>query len=140
MKFCLVLATMSVCGCTLIDQTTFDKDAGRAPVIAQPAKPPAATLQIGPPALLTIAPGATPAVYGPALKQAVAAAVARKPTVVFDVVEMQAPDAPGDGPLGAEAADVARSIISQGVPAARVRLVARPDAGAPAREVRVFVR
>ncbi len=139
MKLLAFVAAAAVCGCTLIDQRTFNPDADKKPVIAAAATPAAAPPQIGPPALLTIAPSATPDIYGAALKQAVAAALARKPTVVFDVVEMQPPDSAGDMPLGAEAAAVARLIGAQGVPPARVRLAARPDGSAPAREVRVFV-
>jgi hypothetical protein len=139
-KLGLVLALASLCGCTLIDQRTFNPDADKAPVIAKPVAAPAPPPQIGPPPLLTIVPGATSAVYKTPLHDAVAAALARKPTVVFDVVEMIAPDTPGDAPLGAEAVAVARLIVGQGVPAPRVRLVARPDSTAPAHEVRVFVR
>ena len=86
------------------------------------------------------APAAGPAEYGTALRKAVADAKARKPTVVFDVVEMQPPDLAVDAPMGIEAAAVARMIVAQGVLPGRVRLVARPDAAAVAREVRDYVR
>lgn len=122
-------------GCTLIDQTTFDSKAAQAPVIppappAPPGPPP------GPPALVVIAPGA--ADYRASLDRAVAAARARKPDVVFNVVEVQAADAAL--PAGTDAEAVARAIVADGVAPARVRLVARPEAGGRAREIRVYVQ
>lgn len=126
-------------GCTLIDQRTFNPDADRAPTRPSPPAPPAPP-PIGPPPLLTIAPDTPAEQYSAALLQAVAAARARKADVVFDVVELQRPETPPDTPLGAGAATVARLIVAQGIPATRVRLVARPDALAPPREIRVYVR
>lgn len=123
-------------GCTLIDQRTFDASAGQpplAPKLAPPAPPSAA-----PPALVVIGPDETG--YAVPLARAVAQARARKPDVVFDVVEIQPPDAAASAQLGAKAADVARAIAQAGVPEARIRLVARPDPLARAGEVRVFVR
>lgn len=135
----LLLAAVLLTGCTLIDQNTFNPNAGLAPVIPPAPKPPPPPAP-GPLPLLSVSPGANPADYAAALRKAVAAARARKPTVVFDVVEMQPPDTAADAPLGAEALAVARSIVGEGVPPARVRLAARPDAAAPAREVRVYIR
>ena len=127
-------------GCTLVDQNTFYPGASAAPVI--PPAPVAAVAPVpsGPQPLLVISPGAKAADYAGVLRKAVASARARKAAVVFDVVEMEAPDAPGDTVLGAAAASVARSIVAEGVPPARVRLDARPDASAVAKEVRVYVR
>ena len=122
-------------GCTLIDQNTFNPHAGDRPVIAAapvPVPPPA-----GPPALLTIALGATG--YGEAVKQAASQARARRAGVMFDVVEYQPTDAAADA-VGAAAAGVGRAIVAAGVPAGQVRLDVRPDASARAGEVRVFVR
>ena len=122
-------------GCTLVDQTTFNPNAGRVPVV--PARAVAATpapVPPGPRPLLTVLP---PGADAGAIRQAVAAARARKPDVVFDVVTIVPPE--GDV-AGTEAATVARAIIEAGVPPARVRLLARPEAGAGGREVRVFVR
>ena len=136
-----VVASAVVGGCTLVDQNTFYPGASAAPVI-----PPAPVAAVAPPVpsgpqpLLVISPGAKAADYGGVLRKAVASARARKADVVFDVVEMEAPDAAGDTVLGAGAAGVARSIVGAGVPPARVRLDARPDASAVAKEVRVYVR
>lgn len=133
-----LLLLLALPGCTLIDQRTFNPAAGAAPVI--PPKPiVAAPAPQGPPPLLTILPG-QPA--GEAVAQAVAAAQRRKPDVVFDVVAM-VPAADADaqaGPSSTEAGAVARAIAIEGVPAGRIRLLARPDAALLTREVRVYVR
>lgn len=130
-----VVLLVALGGCTLIDQTTFDSHAADAPVI--PKAPPApAPPPPGPPPLVVIAPGATD--YRASLDQAVRAARARKADVVFNVVEVQAADVAV--PVSTEAAAVARAIVADGVPAQRVRLVARPEAAARAGEVRIYVQ
>jgi len=53
---------------------------------------------------------------------------------------MQAPDAQADTVLGTGAAEVARTIVAEGVLPGRVRLAARPDASATPKEIRVYVR
>ena len=143
----LVLATLAggaLPGCTLIDQTTFNPAAGKAPVI--PAAPVAASVAApqGPPPLLTLRPGQP---VQDAVRQAVTAARRRKPDVVFDVVAMLPGGAgtgaePDDGTASssAEAGTVARAIAAEGVLPTRVRLFARPEAGLTEREVRVYVR
>jgi hypothetical protein len=136
-----VAALLLLGGCTLIDQNTFYPGAKDPPVVPQPPKPAAAPpVPSGPPPLVTISPGAKPADYARVLGKAVHDAQARKPDVMFDVVEMEAPNAPADTVLGAAATDVAREIVANGVPPARIRLVARPDASAVEKEVRVYVR
>ncbi len=140
MRFAAAAGLVLLGGCTLIDQNTFYPGAKDAPAIPQPPKPVAPPpTPSGPPPLVTISPGAKPADYAQVLGKAVHDAQARKPGVLFDVVEMEPPDAPPDVVLGAAAADVAREIVANGVPPARIRLVARPDASAVAKEVRVYV-
>ncbi len=135
-----LLPMVAFAGCALVDQNTFYPGAKDSPIIPQPPKPAAAApAPSGPPPLVAISPGAKPADYARVLGKAVHDALARKPDVMFDVVEMEAPDAPADVVLGAAAADVAREIVANGVPPARIRLVARPDASAVAKEVRVYV-
>ena len=124
-------------GCTLIDQNTFNPHAGDAPVIPPAPKVAAKPVPVGPPPLVVIPPGSTG--FEPQLRQAVAAARARKPGVLFDVVEMQPTDLAAEAPLGTAAASVARVIVAQGVPAANVRLDARPEAEVKPGEVRVYV-
>lgn len=134
----VLLALVLLPGCTLVDQTTFNPEAGKRPTFAPVAAAPAVRLPPpGPPALLTLRLAAAGDFQG-AVAKAVAAARARKPTVVFDVVETSGAT-PGPA-VGVDAAAVARVIEAQGVPADRVRLLARPEADAPSREVRVYVR
>ncbi len=130
----ILLVSAGLSGCTLVDQRTFNTDAGRPPVHPRPPAPPAplAPPEPGAPPLLSIrlpAPGDLRAT----IARSVAAARARKPDVTFDVVEIT----PGVS-AGAEAAEIATLIVAQGVPPARVRLSARPIPDV-AREVRVFV-
>ncbi len=128
-----LLLLMGLAGCTLVDQNTFNPTASaRPPVQAAPAT--AAPVPAGPRPLLTVLP---PAEFREAVRQAVTAARARKADVVFDVVAV-VPS--GSEAPGTDAAAVGRAIVAQGVPPARVRLLARPEPGAAGREVRVFVR
>ena len=129
-----MLALAGLSGCTLVDQRTFNPQAGQPPPRPQaPAPPlPLAPPEPGPPPLLSIRlPG--PPDLRSKIASAVAAARARKRDVVFDVVEITPAVA-----AGAEAADIARMIVAQGVPVARVNLSVRPVPNV-AREVRVFV-
>ena len=125
-----------LCGCTLIDQNTFNPHAKDAPVVAS-APATVTRAPLNPPPLLLIG-TADAAVYADSVVKAVAAARARKAGVVFDVVEMQPAPAP-EVPRTAEAEAVAKLIVAQGVRSENVRLVARPEAGAPAGEIRVYV-
>lgn len=140
MSRALLLAAFAVGtlpGCTLIDQTTFNPSASAAPVV--PPRPAAAVQPAGPPALLTLR---MPGNHGAAIRQAVQAARARKPDVVFEVAAAVAPGGAdsAERTATADAAAVARVIVAQGVPPAHVRLVARPDQGVEPRDIRVFVR
>ena len=132
----MVLPACALTGCTLIDQNTFNRSAGAAPVIP-PAPVAAATpAPPGPPPLFTVQPGRP---GQEAVRQGVAAARSRKPDVNFDVVAMVPTDEQAAA-SSAEAGAVARAIAAQGVPPGRVHLFARPDATLPGREVRVYVR
>lgn len=140
----LILAALAggaLPGCTLIDQNTFNPAARAAPVIPRPPVVAAVAAPPGPPPLLTLRPGQP---VQDAVRQAVAAARRRKADVVFDVVAMLPSAETGlddqAASPGAEAGTVARAITAQGVPPARVRLFARPEAGLAGREVRVYVR
>ncbi len=129
-----LLGLSALSGCTLIDQRTFNPDAGQPPVRPAPPAPPLplAPPEAGPPPLLSIR-VPTPPDLRATIARAVAAARARKRDVVFDVVEIT----PGTS-AGPDAAEIARIIVAQGVPATRVVLSARPVPDV-AREVRVFV-
>ena len=127
-------------GCTLIDQNTFRPGAGAPPVIpAAPPTPVAAGAFPGPPPLL-ILPAGQPGTD--AVRSAVAAARARKPSVKFDVVAILPGTSTDDATRRATfgAADVARGIVAQGVPQSRVRVLARPEPTATVGDVRIYVR
>ena len=132
----VILASAGLSGCTLVDQRTFNPQAGMPPPRPTPpparAAPPLAPAEPGAPPLLSIRLPA-PSDLQATIAKAVAAARARKRDVLFDVVEFT----PGTV-AGSEAAEIARIIVAQGVPAARVNLSARPIPNV-AHEVRVFV-
>jgi hypothetical protein len=96
--------------------------------------------------LVTIPASAGPSDYVSALAGAVQAAEARKPDVIFDVLSA----VPQTGtPLGQiteargltpDAAEVATSIMGDGVPAERITLGAVVVSGLGADEVRVYIR
>ena len=122
-------------GCSLIDQRTFNPQAGMRPTFPSPAVPVAVAPEPGPRPLLTVRPPVDPAQLRADLAKAVGAARRVKPGVIFDVVELT----PQSVDPGADAASVAQLIVAQGVPQSRVHLAARPiTAGSP--EVRVYVR
>ncbi len=155
------LALLVLPGCTIIDQRTFRATPKPAPVVA--AAPAPVPPREGGPALVIIHPepglDLRAALAGP-----VRAALARKATVAFEVAAVVRPDeipgppdpgmteiqrrrTPPPVPGGADlagligpAGEVARVIGGLGVPATRIRLSARTDAGAPAPEVRVYVQ
>lgn len=129
---------LSLCGCTLIDQRTFD------PTPPAPSPTAAAQAQLPEQALLTITFDGED--WHPALRQAVEAAEGRKPGVEFIVattVPMGAPPAEQDRLLrqgAADAATIANGLGALGVPPARVHISVQGDHGSPPREVRVYVK
>ena len=138
-------AVLLLGGCKLIDQTTFNPDAGKPPVIAtRPAPPAAPPTPDGPPPLLTVR--GDPASFDAELRDAVAAARAAKRDVVFNVVAVvEAEGSPAEQAARAEAGAggataVAGMIVAQGVAPDRVRLETRTERGVIDREVRVYVR
>lgn len=129
----LLLVSGALAGCSLVDQRTFNPQAGVRPNFAPPPVPVAAAPESGPPPLFTVRLPIEGDLRAD-IARPVRAARARKAGVVFDVVELTP-----DNAAGGEAELVARAIIAQGVPPAQVRLAARPVPGG-AREVRVYVR
>ncbi|HET6182784.1 MAG TPA: hypothetical protein VFA03_04240 [Acetobacteraceae bacterium] len=128
--------------CRLIDQTTFKP----APEAKPPAPAPAGPALDTRTALMVIEPGTQLENYKGVLHDAVAAARARNPEVVFDVISV----VPGRGSLSdqVKAADalrpqavaVAQALIESGAPMDRVELGARPDPQVQRAEIRVYVR
>jgi hypothetical protein len=131
-------------GCALVDQTTFappsQAKTGAHPA-AQAAAPPASPnpgLDKRIP-LVTIGFDAVPADYQGLLRQAVHAAEVRDPAVQYDVIGLA--KTPADAPAAqAHATEVMRAIMTERVPAARIHLGLRTEAGVAADEVRVYVR
>ena len=134
-----LLCVALLCGCTLIDQRTFNPQAG------MPPKPPATggAAQV---ALVTINLAKANPDYAVELHQAVRDALGRKPGVEFDVVSVvpatgtpaqQVAAATG---ITADAREIARAINADGVDDGRIHLSARSDASASSRQVQVFVR
>ncbi len=134
------LLAVALCGCTLVDQRTFDPNAGKPPVIAQPPGPP----PIQP--LVTIDFGSPGPDYADALRQAVDDALGRKPDAKFEVATVvPATGTPTDQVAAAQtitpdARQIAREIASEGVPDESIQLTARavPSVGSP--QVQVFVQ
>ncbi len=133
-----VLLTLAA-GCTLVDQRTFNPQAGAKP------RPPAPTGPGLAPPLVTVDYARPDPDYAAALHQAVALAVARKPNVEFDVVTVvpntgtptqQVAAATG---LTANAREIARAINGDGVDDDRIHLQARAQAGITSRQVQVFI-
>ena len=126
-------------GCALIDQRTFNPRAGLGPEPPPMPGPGAA------PPLVSIDFAKPDAVFEEALRRAVDDAVARKPTVAFDVVtvvpatgtvEQQANAA---GSIRGDAREVARIIADEGADPDGIHLLARGEPGAVGLLVQVYV-
>ncbi len=141
--FALLLAS-PLWGCKLVDQRTFDPQAGTPPVVPKPpvpaAQPDRALDGLAP--LVTIRVGQDTG-YDQAVQQATTAVLARKRDAQFTVltaVPPSAAEAQAVARVAPEAARVGAIIERRGVPASRVRLEARaePNLGAP--ELRIYVQ
>jgi hypothetical protein len=129
-------------GCSLVDQTWFNKPAPTAPAV--PALPPPKLESRAP--LIVIAFATAEPDYGEKLGFAIAAAEASRRGIGYDVFGM-APvlgtpsvQAQSERDAASNAAKVMRAIMANGVPPARIRLGVRTETGLAAPEVRVFVR
>jgi len=132
-------------GCALVDQRTFDPQAGAPPVVPKPpvaaAQPDRALGGMAP--FVTIRLGQDTG-YDAAVGQATAEALARKPDARFTVLTAVPPgttdaEAYAVAQAGSEAARIASLIERHGVPASRVQLQARAEPNLPARELRIYV-
>ena len=127
-----IAAVLTTGGCTLIDQRTFNPDAGRAPVV------------VAPPAPLTVAPADPRALFTlrpPALFDADAArgltgvvrtVLQRRPQARFVILSIVTAGPPATD----QAVAIARAVIATGVPPARVAM--RAETGSPA-ETRILI-
>ncbi len=126
-------------GCKLIDQRTFDANAGKPVVIPAPPGPP------NPQALITVDFARPNPDYQAQLQQAVESALARKPNVLFDVVTVvpatgtPAQQVAAATALTADARAIARAINADGVDDDHIDLQARAEPGQTTRQVQVFV-
>lgn len=146
MKGTLLGVLLLLAGCKLVDQRTFDANAGRPPVLptaptalAQPDR----TLG-GMPPLVTVRFGQDTA-YEATVAQATRAALHQKPDARFTVLTAVPPgtadaEVAAATTVGPAATHLAQVIERQGVPPSRVALEARPEANLAAVELRVYVR
>lgn len=133
----MAAALVLLAGCQLLDQRSFHA--------AAPAKP-ATQAAHGRRPLVVIGfavPGDT---WRVVLSEAVHAAEARKPDVEFEVATpfpAAAPAAAQDASVAIGTKDaelVARALQEDGVPVERISMTLEGDPGAPAREVRIYVK
>jgi hypothetical protein len=139
----LILCCVLLAGCKLVDQRTFDRNAGRPPV---PPPPPAASGPEPIPPLYVVHAGLPPEDWKPDLRDAARDALARKPNVLF-TVESVAPPSPSPAAqaasLQATTAElgrpVAEALAGDGAPRAQIEMTAAIDPRASAPEVRIYV-
>ena len=133
------LCACTLGACTLMDQRTFNPDAGQHAKIIQPPGPPAPT------ALVVIDFAKPNPDYAEALRQAVESALARKPDVRFEVATVvpatgaSADQAGAAESLTPDARQIARDIAEAGVADENIELTARSSPQATTRQVQVFV-
>ncbi len=136
--FCCVLPA----GCDLVDQRSFDRSAGRAPV---PRAPPPVVSTVRPvPPLFVVRSGRPQQDWQPDLRRAVAQALSRKPNVLFTVESVAAAAAsPAAQAASLRAAvamlghPVADAIVADGAGSAQVELTALSDPAARLPEARL---
>ena len=130
---CLAIAVvLATGGCTLVDQRTFNPDAGRAPVVAAPPIP-LTVAPTDPRALFTLRP---PALFDAdaarALTGAVRTVLQRRPQARFVVLSI----VPAALSSTDQALAIARAVVATGVSPARVAM--RAETGSPA-ETRILI-
>ena len=141
-RLLVLLASVPMAGCKLVDQRTFVAHADAPPVVRiPPGKAVAAT-----PPLLAIRFPAGPDQWAGPLKVAVALATSRKPDVLFTVESVvPARGAPAEqaarlSRATSDAEAVADAIVGNGVDPLQVQLTAATGAGVSGEEIRVYVR
>lgn len=132
-------------GCALVDQRSFDRRAGRAPVPHAPER-----VAHGPapvPPLFVVQVGAPEEEWRPGLRQAVAEALARKPNVLFTVQSVVPLASSPSGQAAAirtagleQGVPVADAIVADGARPSQVEMQAASDPGLQRPEVRIAVR
>jgi hypothetical protein len=131
----VVPAVIALAGCKLIDQTTFAPSPEAKPAAPTGAAAPNTDPRV---ALLTIGYATPNPDFQDVLRYAVREAETRAPGVKYDVVAML--PAGGDtAQAQADAGEVMRAIMAQGVAASRIQLGLRTEPAGAKREVRVYV-
>ncbi len=139
LRISAALCAVLLAGCTLVDQRSFNPQAG---LPAKPPQPPGPAAIVP---LVTIDLAKANPDYAASLRQAVADAVRRKPNVQFDIVSVvPATGTPAQQVAAAtgitgDARAIARAINADGVDDGNIHLSARSDSGVTARQVQVFV-
>ena len=132
-------------GCKLVDQRSFDRNAGRRPmahVVAAPVVP-----VVSVPPLYMVHAEQPDAEWQAGLRQAVEAALARKPNALFTVENI----VPASSSSAVEASalshaasvtgkNVAEAVIADGAQASQVEMTAVADKTTHRPEVRIYVR
>lgn len=133
----LLLCSVALAGCKMIDQTLFRPDPEPGQEAAPPPAPTAARPANQAPVLSIRYDTPNPS-YKDALAQAVRAVEQRRPGAVYDVV---AASTAAEAPQAAkDAGGVMAAMKELGVPNNRLNLGARLEPGLPAREVRIYLR
>ena len=141
---CLLVA---VTGCKLVDQRTFDANAGKAPQPYIPPPPPAPPGPPPVPPLVTLVAGTPQAQWQGPVDRVVHLALARKPGVLFVVkclvpqgTDMDAEQAALVRLVQGDGRAVMQAIINAGASETQVEMSAMPDSTVTAPVVRVYVR
>ncbi len=144
-RFLIPLLLLGLCGCKLIDQTTFAPSPSKNPVVTpQAAVQPAPQNRVDPRTPLVIIDQGTPVpAYSGVLRSAVAAARQSDPNVNFDVtivVPSTGDPAASVAAAQPETATLMQQIAGDGIPDANLHLRAATDPGLTHRQIRVYVR
>lgn len=141
----VLLCCAWLCGCKLIDQRTFDRNADRPPVPHVHA--PIARAVATTPPLFVVHSGQPDDEWQPNLRGAVSEALARKPNALFtvqSVVPVAASPAAEAAALQGATAGIGRSVADalgvDGAPPAQIQMSAATDPAIKSPEVRIFVR
>ncbi len=138
MKRALLLTALALSGCEVFDQTVFAPSPEALPV--EPTIVVAAPPKIDPRTALVVIEYAAPnPKYRETLGLAVRAAEARDKRVRYDVIAV-AKTIDGVGSARAQAAEIMRAMMQEGVPASRIALGLRAEPAIPNTQVRVYVR
>lgn len=129
-------------GCALVSQKTFNRHAGDPPRLPQAPPPPVPGMDR--PALVTIVVGTPESQWRPAVRAAVADALARKPNALFTII-VNVPDradgTPGDmsGVVAASGRPVLQAVMDAGAGGDQAEMDARTISSGSATQVCIYV-